>query len=211
MQPEVAEAKSLTEYTVPELKEAAKSIGLTLPANMSREKIIRAIEVETKKKQLAIEEDAREELRKERMEALGIKGGEKRLPNFEEIAIYGGTWKGKDYPPAKKIIVEFVDNFDTASPISFTKGGHHFDLFQTDETGVPMLNVMPECLISKAPEFAGISLAHIGKPIYQDVEDKTTGRLVSRIVGYKTRFRFSIVGDAPKDAPFGLYEEKIKE
>lgn len=204
-------SKPLTEQTVPELKEAAKSLDLTLPANMSREKMVRAIEIEKKKRQLAIEEEAREQLKQERIKALGFKATANRLPNFEEVAIYGGTWQGKEYPPAKKVIVEFVDNFDPANSFGFTKGGHHFELFQNDANGAPLSNVVPECLISKAKEFVNISLAHLGNPIYKDVEDEATGRLVSRIVGYKPRFRFAIVGDAPKDARFGLYTEDVKE
>jgi len=204
-------AKSLTDYTVPELKEAAKSIGLTLPANLTREKMVRAVEIEKKKQQLAIEEDAREQLKKERMEALGFKASEKRFPNFEEVAIFGGNWQGKQYPPSKKVIVEFVNNDDPEGSWNCTSGGHYFELFQADANGAPLLNVVPECLISKAKEFASISWAHRGHPIYKDIEDAKSGRMVSRIVGYRPRFRFSVVQDAPKDVTFGLYTEPTKE
>lgn len=210
MDPELA-SKPLTEYTEKELKEAAKSLGLGLTANMPRDKMVRAVEIEKKKRQLAIEDEAREQLKKERMEALGFQATEKRFPNFEEIAIYGGTWQGKQYPPSKKLIVEFFNNDDPDSSFGFTSGGHYFELFQADTNGAPLLNVMPECLVSKAKEFQSISLAHRGSPIYKDVEDTKTGRMASRIVGYKPRFRFPIVGDAPKDAPFGLYSEESKE
>lgn len=210
MQQEMTE-KAITEYTVSELKEYAKSLGLTLPGNLTREKMVRAVEIEKAKQRLAIEEDAREQLKKERMDALGFKASEKRFPTFEEVAIFGGAWKGKEYPPSKKIIVEFFNNDDPDTSFGFTSGGHHFELFQADANGSPFLNVIPECLVTKAPDFQSISLAHRGHPIYKDVEDTKTGRMVSRIVGYKPRFRFSIVGDAPKDAPFGLYSEPTKE
>jgi len=212
MQSEVAvEKKPLKESTVAELRELAKSMGMNIDSGATKDTLMRAIEIEQRKRQIAIDEEAREQLKQERMKALGFKAAENRLPTFEEVAIWGGTWQGKKYPPSKKLIVEFFDQNDPDNPFGFTKGGHFFQFFQNDASGVPFLNVVPECLITKAKEFAGISLAHLGSPIYKDVEDEKTGRMVSRIVGYRPRFRFSVVREAPPDAPFGIYEEKEQQ
>lgn len=198
----------LSERSEKDLRILAYKLGLKFAPNLGREKMAEAIAIEQTKQQLRIEDEARLQLQQERATALGIKSHTGRKPSFEEVAINGGEFNGVTYPKSKKVLVRFINDQDRGTPLLFNKGGISIHVFEYDKNKNPLVNVMPECLISKDKKFETISLVQRGLPVFGNVTDPATGQTVSRIVGREPRFTFIVQGDAPEDAPFGLYLDK---
>ena len=214
MEQELATSKyiPLIDRSVKDLQGMAKSLGMKLPQTLAKEKLVYAITVEQTKQTLKAEAEARRQLAEEKGAELGISHPD-RNPSFEEVAIYGGVFNGKKYPPAKRVLCSFINVEDAGSDVEFTKGGIYFHIFENDREGKPVQNVMPECLISQKKEyedFASISLVKRGIPVFGDRVD-AAGRSQSVVTGYKPRFRFIVEGEAPEGAEFGLYLPSIDE
>lgn len=213
METELAERKytPLSERSEKDLREFAKKLNLNLPPALGKEKLVQAIKIEQTKQQLVIEEEARLELKAEKMAAAGMKPGERRKPTFEEVAIAGGEFENVKYPESKRVLVRFLNRENPGVDIEFNKGGnYYFHVWESDKDGNALVNVLPECLVSKDAKFKRISLAQLGSPVFKDIEDKQTGMKVSTLVGRRPRFEFIVLGDAPKGASFGLYLEGSK-
>ena len=201
----------LEERSQKDLRKFAEKLDLNLPVTMSREKMAQAIKVEQTKRQLQIEEEAKTKLKAEKLVAMGMKPGAIRKPVFEEYEI----------EHCKKVFVRFINREDPAKDdkpagdLEFNKGEkYRFHLWETNKNGDTATFVMPECIVTKTDrshKWFHISVANKSRPIYKDVKDPRTGIVTSQIVGRRPRFEFIILGDAPKDAPFGLYLEEAKE
>jgi len=197
--------RELSSFDRKQLLKFAEKLGLKLNPNINKEQLITKIQVEQTKQQLQIQEQAKRELQLEKMRAAGLLDRRTR-PTFEEVAIYGGEWEGRKYKPSKRVIVQILAA-DGSTDIEFSKGPIYFHLVCEDKNGKPVLNCVPECLISESPQYQEISLAHKGMPVFSDGIDPLTGRRVSRKSGTTRRFRFIKIKDAPPDTPFGPYFE----
>jgi hypothetical protein len=185
-----------------------------LPPNLSKAGLAYKIKVEQTKRNLKAEQEAAEQLRAEKLAELNMKTHHDRKPSFEEVAIYGGMWKGKKYKPSRKRLYRFINTEDRYQDAKFTKGGILFHIFECDKFKNPIINCLPEVLVAKGPkfeEFKSISITQRGIPIFADRE-VSPGRVRSVVIGYSPRFEFTDQGPAPDNAPWGPYlPEEIQE
>ena len=226
MEQELAEPKyvPLEERELPVLKDVAKKLGLKFAPAIGREKLVHAIKVEQTKRQLKAEDEARRQLEKESEPKFRHLPDGARKPSFEEVAINGGEFLGKQYPPSPKRLVRFINTKDPGSDKKFMKGPIFFHIFDKDKKGKPLKNVLPDVLInpkyvsekledgSPNPHFdqwiANISLVARGEPVYEN-KNVGDGRVMSVLTGYVPVMEFVDMGPAPKNASWGLYLEGV--
>lgn len=184
-----------------ELKRLAEKMGLDVSPSLGRDKLVHAVKVELFVRQQKVEEEARTKMQAERMIKLGMQPGQTRKPSFEEVSIRN----------SKKVLVRFDnkenpgDGETAGADIEFDKGKIHFHLFDG------FVHVLPECIVSDDEQFKHISLTQkCTYPVYAKKSDPRTGFTYSAKVGTRQRFILSILGDAPKDHPFGVYQEEYK-
>lgn len=212
MELELAEKRQyvpLMERSDSDLRGIAKQLDIKVPPKISKRKLVYKITVEQTMLELRAEEAAKTQIAAEKRAKLGLKDHPDRKPSGEECAIYGGEYKGIEYKPSPKVLVNFINVVDPGADVKFSKGGIWFHIFAEDKDGNSMMNCLPECLVSTKPEYDFVSLASPkrGIPIFSNVKGRD-GQISSEVTGHRPRFRFQILGPAPEDAPFGLYFEK---
>lgn len=193
----------LAEKTPKELREIAKKLELNLPPALGKEKIVDVITTAMIEKQMRIENQVRDKLRKEAESHpdYGLKAGLVPKPAPETLAI----------EKSPKVIVKFINMENPATESGepgadwqFDCGAYHFHLYDRKE------HVLPAILVSTDKKDFWISrLQRCVLPVFANKQDKQ-GRQVSVQVGSIPRFEFITLGPAPDDAKFGLIAEKAE-
>ena len=223
-----------------ELLDYAGKLKLDFPKNISDEKLREAIETEAIRKTVDIETSARLRLEEQskmnrdiaeiRAEAdvRGVKIDippeptltdiirlKKELnmmitepkPSPETIAIEGGVdpRTGKVIPPSKKVYAVFHNREQEDMDVSFNVGGKHFFHLWPEK-----VHILPEWLIGHLRKTARYPI--YDKTMVPNPEGVKVGDTVEKTgrVGWKRRFLFEVLGNAPDKASFGVVlDEKI--
>lgn len=181
----------LKEKTDEQLHELAKKYGLKFRKNSRREDIEKAIETESIRKTLEIEEQLRAQRLLEVQKKFGLDPKRKPKPSPETLAI----------EKSKRKYYKFLNLEEAKVDVTFRKGEkYRFHIFDS------YIHVLPEWLVKNLRHTATI-------PVFEDRPDPLTGHVRSVRTGSRQRFSFEELGDAPDNAPFGvvLDEEIIRQ
>ena len=188
---------NVSEMTVEQLREAAKKLDVDCPPNVSGEKARAKVEediaVAQYKKELEFKDKAKAQRQKDVAEMLKLDPQTKGKPSPETVAIMN----------SKKVYAVYYNHTeDMNTDVEFRRGtAHKFHLYDQ------YLHVLPQCLIDDANDPENPT----GKiPIHGTRKDPTPGVIGERsvIIGHRSRFDFTVKGDAPQDAPFGVVLDK---
>jgi len=206
--------EKLKEKTDQELKDIAKKLNpdIDLRKYKTRQDLEDYIEVEAIKKRLELEDKARQERAveaKAKLKELGL--GEKGdlKPSPETICIEGGTCPVtfQKIPPSKKKYYMFRNNEDEGVRRILRKGEkYRFELYDA------RIHILPECLVKGVKHTEFVKMEGLRKtaqyPVYEDRENPITKIKESVIAGYRPRFGFEELEEAPNNAPFGVVLDK---
>lgn len=217
-----------------ELLEYAGKLKLEFPKNISDEKLREMIDFEAIRRRTEMETSARlkleEKSRRERDIAeiqaeAGLRGIKVDIPSEptlvdiirlkkelnlmvkepkpspETIAIEGGVdpETGKVIPPSKKIYALFHNREQEDMDVPFNVGGKYFFHLWPEK-----VHIIPEWLIDYLRRTARVPI--YDKTMVPNPQGIKVGETVEKTerVGWKQRFLFEIIGDAPDKAPFGV-------
>lgn len=178
-----------TSKTEQEVRDIAKRYEIDV-SKMNRKEMESAIEKESIRRHLKAEAEVRAELAKKADELLGIDPNTKRKPSPETLAIEA----------SKKVYAIFNNREEEGLDITINKGGKYtFHFFDNK------VHVVPEWLVKHLRE-------KCLSPRYEMRKNPATGNTESVLASSKPRFLFEVLGDAPKDASFGIVlDDKVLE